>query len=231
MNQKSKHVTKHGVEKTPWTENDLNILKEFYPEYGYKRCQELLPQKTKRAIISQANRLGIVRSSTLRFKEEGLNKRRTAQYSDTIICFECQEELDVSNFRLRDTKNRPGHRCTVCKNCEKVRLSKLRSEPRRYLGTILSGIKSRDPQTNLDLDFLYDLLKKQNYECGLTKIKMTTLVGEGCIETNISVDRIDPLKNYTKDNVRLVCVWANRARCRLTDKDFFNFCLQVTKNF
>lgn len=49
---------KRGWE-TKWTEEEDNILREFYPSFGWERVSELLPYRNKNAIHSRTSRLGI----------------------------------------------------------------------------------------------------------------------------------------------------------------------------
>jgi 5-methylcytosine-specific restriction endonuclease McrA len=38
---------------------------------------------------------------------------------------------------------------------------------------------------------------------------MLILTGQGKVDTNISLDRIDPKKSYTPDNIQLICYRCN----------------------
>ena len=62
---------------------------------------------------------------------------------------------------------------------------------------------------DIDLHFISTLLKEQAYCCAISKIKLTFTKGEGHIPTNASIDRIDPHKGYTKDNVQIVAWQVN----------------------
>lgn len=44
---------------------------------------------------------------------------------------------------------------------------------------------------------------------------------------NMSVDRIDSNKNYTKDNIQLVCAMANRMKMDLSNEDFIEWSREV----
>ncbi|WP_153065849.1 hypothetical protein [Xanthomonas campestris] len=39
-----------------------------------------------------------------------------------------------------------------------------------------------------------------------------------------SIDRIDPFKPYSDDNVQIVCTWYNKAKEQLTDMEMLSFC-------
>ena len=56
---------------------------------------------------------------------------------------------------------------------------------------------------------------------------MTYKFYEGRVNTNLSVDRIDSAKGYSKDNVQLVCMAANQMKNDLSMEEFINMCASV----
>jgi len=49
---------------------------------------------------------------------------------------------------------------------------------------------------------------------------MTYKFYEGRVNTNVSIDRIDSTKGYSKDNVQLVCMAANQMKNDLSMEEF-----------
>lgn len=81
-----------------------------------------------------------------------------------------------------------------------------------------------------ELKLIWD---SQDGICPLTGFKLTlkTLSNSGPLTIrHASLDRIDPSKGYTKDNVRFVSVMANYARNTFTDADLIEFCKAVASN-
>lgn len=56
---------------------------------------------------------------------------------------------------------------------------------------------------------------------------MTTITGSGHLLLNASVDRINPGKDYTISNIRLVCSHVNMMRSNLTDAELLEFCKAI----
>lgn len=78
-----------------------------------------------------------------------------------------------------------------------------------------------------------DLLQKwesQNGKCALTGWDMTFILGKGKVSSNISIDRIDPSKDYTKDNIQLVCTCVNIAKMEMTQNNFIDMCYKIVIN-
>ena len=58
-------------------------------------------------------------------------------------------------------------------------------------------------------------------------MQMTYKFYEGRVNTNLSVDRIDSTKGYSKDNVQLVCMAANQMKNDLPMTEFIEMCEAV----
>lgn len=56
---------------------------------------------------------------------------------------------------------------------------------------------------------------------------MTYKFYEGRVNTNLSVDRIDSTKGYSKENVQLVCMAANQMKNDLSMEEFVEMCEAV----
>jgi hypothetical protein len=71
------------------------------------------------------------------------------------------------------------------------------------------------------METLYEVFKAQDGKCALTGLPMTWKTDE---DMSLSIDRIDPLRGYDRDNVRLVCTRINIMRSDLRDEDFYWWC-------
>jgi hypothetical protein len=82
----------------------------------------------------------------------------------------------------------------------------------------------------LSIEFLLSLFEEQGGKCALSGIELTRISGKGQVETNASLDRIDPKGGYVPDNVRLVCGFVNSFRGTSSDKQFIWWCKQIVKH-
>lgn len=73
-------------------------------------------------------------------------------------------------------------------------------------------------------DYLIKLFDDQDGKCAITNIPMTFKVGNGRVNTNISIDRIDSNKGYTDDNIWLVCTVVNLMKLNFTMQNFIDYC-------
>lgn len=64
----------------------------------------------------------------------------------------------------------------------------------------------------------------------ISNLPMTYIFNNGRIPTNVSVDRIDSKKGYTRDNVQLVCMAINQMKSDLDNNTFYNLCKAVYRN-
>jgi len=61
-------------------------------------------------------------------------------------------------------------------------------------------------------------------------VEMTHLCGQGNVDTNISVDRIDSTLGYEEDNIQLVCRRVNMMKMDKDLDDLLGWC-DAIKNF
>ena len=84
---------------------------------------------------------------------------------------------------------------------------------------------------NLSHIDLHVLWESQNGRCKLTGVPMTTIRGNGWqVPTNASLDRINPVIGYTKDNVQFVCWQANQMKGSLSEDELRIFCKLIFLN-
>jgi hypothetical protein len=122
-----------------------------------------------------------------------------------------------------------------CHTCRKQRLGKHATHklysPKldRFMTKLASRAKSsytRGLNCYLDKDDLIGLYIEQNGLCALSGFKLT--FGMGNVPTHVSVDRIDSGKDYTLDNVQLVCRVVNIMKNDQDQRQFVKWCKRVT---
>lgn len=91
----------------------------------------------------------------------------------------------------------------------------------RRLSLRLSRGRSRKHLTS---SFLMKMWNDQNGRCSISGVEMTCIKFKGRVSTNISIDRRDPRKGYTRSNVHLVCDLVNMMKRTLPLKDFISWC-------
>ncbi len=168
------------------------------------------------------------------------NKEKNQQYRKTMrlkhrsppaikTCRQCKRELDYRRFSI-DQGSRDGL-CRVCKECTRIWLEQRQSaSPTAYLKKLIvayprgTRVATLTMRKSLNAEFLMSLWEKQDGFCPYTGIKMThctaRILDDPRRWTNVSIDRIDSTRGYEKDNVHLVCFWANSAKSHLTESDF-----------
>jgi hypothetical protein len=158
----------------------------------------------------------------------------------------CQgKELDKSEFNI-DKYAGDGFQ-VVCKKCQMHKINVTYSKFDSFVLKILNDCRARVKkkaargrilEMDIDKDFINDMYKKQKGKCKITGNEMTyNAINEkndkdSCHiinKNNISIDRIDSSKGYTKDNVRLICAIINSIRFNLDDDEFYELCNKVIK--
>lgn len=157
-------------------------------------------------------------------------------------CKRCKEEKPLSEFYTNGCFP-DGLQCyrSTCKVCvlEKSKLKyplvyksnaeKRSSSPKNFISRILNHAAQRKQHLGFDIDlgFLLQLYESQGGKCALSGVEMTYFAGNGRVDTNISIDRIDSSKGYLRSNVQFVCAIVNRMKQDSTEEQFFEWCRRV----
>jgi hypothetical protein len=154
------------------------------------------------------------------------------------LCNNCNTIKDVSEFS-NDCKNSDGLRST-CKTCSINHIynygSTLDGFIKMLYYDLISNAKKRYISVNITIDDIKSQYNNQVGLCAMTRFKMTWIKHPNESEThinnkfNISVDRIDSNKGYTKDNIQLVCATANIIKNKLPQDKFIEICKKISKN-
>ena len=110
---------------------------------------------------------------------------------------------------------------------EKFIEEKIKECYRRHNDRVKKGRKF-DNETNITVEDILKLIEKQSNKCRLTGIELIWKINSG--KHMATIDRIDSNKTYTKDNVQLLCWWANQAKMNDTDEDMINYCKMVAEH-
>ena len=104
----------------------------------------------------------------------------------------------------------------------------LNKEELKFIGKRVSDSKSRAKKKNIPHDVTKDDVAQMYMQSGgrCPYIKVPFILEKGN-RYNISLDRIDSSKGYTKDNIMIICDWANKAKGTCTPAEFLELCERV----
>ena len=147
----------------------------------------------------------------------------------TVSCITCQKEF---------VQNHHSHKycAKACKRKAYQENGGVESTARQY--KLISGNWEKYFARLCSRSFRRELLSKhdcvallvaQDYKCALTGVELTCNLSVGNIcKTNASIDRIEPTKGYTLDNVQLVCSVINKFRINTSIEEFVDWCKKVS---
>ena len=104
-----------------------------------------------------------------------------------------------------------------------------------YFSRLKQGAKHRKKEFNITIEYLQELLEKQEYKCALTglSIRCTRNVNkhsDSYEEQTASIDRIDNTKGYIIDNIQWIHKDINNMKQALKEEIFIKYCNLVTKH-
>lgn len=159
-------------------------------------------------------------------------------------CKKCGEEKSLSEFYTNgcfpDGLQKYRSTCKVCvlrghkieyPKVYKSKSEKRSSSPKNFISGILNHAAKRKQHLGFDIDlgFLLQLYEAQGGKCALSGVEMTYSAGNGRVNTNISIDRIDSAKGYVRGNVQFVCDLVNRMKQDCDEEQFFDWCRRVLR--
>ena len=144
---------------------------------------------------------------------ETWEKRKLKQKE--FIKTEKSKQYQKEWYKLNKNKKKENSK----KNTE---IKKEKAPLKLLLNSIKNGAKRRNLEFKIDLEFLLDCWEKQNGKCYYTKIDMKYIAFKKD-PFQVSIDRIDSSKGYTKDNVVLCCQSINYMKNDYYIDDFHTF--------
>jgi 5-methylcytosine-specific restriction endonuclease McrA len=145
------------------------------------------------------------------------------------LCKDCQIPITKANAYI-DRGDRLRARCKACD--KKYRATQAGLDQYSYMDKLFSKLRyevqsgtrrtSRADLTwHINQAHLYNCYHKQEGKCALSGQQMTWLTGQGKVDTNISLDRIDPEKGYEPDNIQLITYRCNIMKHDLKEDALF----------
>ena len=142
-------------------------------------------------------------------------------------------QIKIKNIGIIKAQNVRNVRVLESKNIEEV------NDLPNHARILVNGCKSRISrgkakyqtlEFNISKEFILELYKRQNGKCAISGLEMTYIEGSGRHLKNMSIDRIDPTKGYTEDNVQLVCAQVNMMKSDMSLEELYTFCEAILKN-
>ena len=173
-------------------------------------------------------------------------------------CSKCRTVKSVSEF-CSDKYTSSGYK-SACKACSNITRKKWKEANKEYVLTsakeyrdknrIVIRVKQKEQYANLTMDqkfahlikdasrrkkvscfitveHLRDVWQRQEGLCAYTKLPLSS---EAHQLNTVSLDRIDSDKDYTSDNIQLVCVPINRMKLDYSEDQFIHLCQLVSQN-
>ena len=158
------------------------------------------------------------------------------------LCTHCKKfkTKDQFNKNIRNL-DRDGisKQCKACRKENYKRLKQEEDNSKRLVNLLKIRLhdaivrsKKKNLYIDIDLEFLKELWNKQNGKCALTNFDMDCKITSKKENPYVlSLDRKDPAKGYTKDNVQLVCYSANVMKSTLSISELKKFCKAIINNY
>lgn len=153
-----------------------------------------------------------------------------------LLCYRCNTYKDYNEFydTAHNSKNsKRDNKFKYCKLCHIIvgsgyierRKSTIEGSMKEILKRTKCVCKKKKIDFNIDIEYLLDLLIKQDGKCALSGqiLENSTYYNPYAV----SIDRINPNKGYIKENVQLVCWVVNQMKNNLLKDDLIYWCSKI----
>ena len=161
---------------------------------------------------------------------------KISKFGNKKFCKDCKKTLSYKEFRLlKGTKGwkdfKGNHRYHQCKKCESIySYKKYKKWPiaRKLLASSNARCVINKSKNDLTYEIINKMLRETNGRCPSCKKKFNRTkeymdMGVKKNWSTHSLDRINNLnRNYTVDNVRIICLRCNRIKSYWSLKDLEN---------
>ena len=171
---------------------------------------------------------------------EDIEKEDAEWKEGKLLCHICGQYLPPENFQKHKFYAHRNHHECRCRKCKadqnkharqnydnNTALIKLLQE--RWLAAKLRASNKQLP-FNITKEYLKQLWEKQKGLCAISNIPMTYQFDSGRINTNVSIDQINPSQGYVIGNVQLVCMAVNQMKSDLSIEELYMFCEAILRN-
>lgn len=124
-----------------------------------------------------------------------------------IFCYSCKTFKPACNYDHNPEnwyRNLKDRRCKQEQHKKRRENNRGQKDLNRIFVERIAAAKERVKRSGLefgiDVQFLHELWSTQEGKCAVSGLQMTYVFAEGRIPTNVSVDRINSLDGYTKEN-------------------------------
>lgn len=162
------------------------------------------------------------------------SKHRLYEIGKPVFCLSHTQEC-----RWVISSKKSGKGFWKCDLCFKDTKQKQRAEEKKSLKYVFQTCidtsraysKKKNVISEVDQELLHSLWETQKGLCAITSEKMEQVCGTNTTRNRnrLSIDRKDPNKGYTKDNVWLVCEWVNRAKNDLSKDELLTLAYGIIR--
>jgi len=122
------------------------------------------------------------------------------------------------------------HKQWYTENRDSVLKQKQRYIEKNFLQKLITTSKRSAKEKNLEHSICITDFNVPTH-CPYLNVELTTIQGNGRVQSNISIDRINSFKGYTPDNVQIISDLANRMKQNATKQQLITFAKSILEMY
>lgn len=207
-----------------WTQEEDEILKQFYHIEGPSVIQPRLPSRSLHGIKMRAYKLDCHFLKVWTEEEECILREFYPTRGQTYVASRLNRDRENVKHKAQQLglKGRPNHRQQI-KTSSNSYEGYQDISMTRWNSMRTSAIK-RNLKFELTMQYAWDLYKRQEGKCALSGVPIQFPSNRATRDGTASLDRIDSSEGYIEGNVQWLHKDVNRMKWDLSQSDFISFC-------
>jgi len=209
--------------------------------YGWFVCPICNEKIDSRVNKSYLDKINSCKPCAIKLKLETYDKENKFRngFEKVSNCKDCNCVLTKDNIVKNSRLYNKCHSCYLQNRKERRSKPEIKLQAKEYslifreknwYKVLLTRLKRRTKDTDINSDFILELWEKQNGLCYWFNIPMT-ITSKKKFPSKPSVDRLDNSKPYSKDNCVLCCYSANIGRNENNTEDWLDFINTIKNTF
>lgn len=139
----------------------------------------------------------------------------------------CGEVQNIDSHRLRNGGSNKCRKCWILGQNNHAHVGPIHG---RYLTRLKDGARHRNLEVTITMEDLHEIWVAQKGICVLSGYELTLMANARDSTGTASVDRIDSLGQYSRDNIQWVHKDVNKMKLDIPEPYFFQLCHAVSSN-
>lgn len=157
----------------------------------------------------------------------GRSEKKEKRIFAKCLCIHCNKIAHVELWNLIGEHYKSCGCLKYALNTKSPRWKGFGEISQTHFNRLKNGAKKRNLDFDLNIEDIWNLFLNQNRKCAISGLELRFPNSRIDYKSTASLDRIDPKKHYTNDNIQWLHVDVNYAKQSMNNSEFLNLIKQI----